>query len=53
MLQAVARPGSLAEAHSILASSKSAAILAGGTVVMPLADQQAILAGTATRVYRL
>jgi CO/xanthine dehydrogenase FAD-binding subunit len=36
MLQAVARPGSLVEAHSILASRDSAAILAGGTVVMPI-----------------
>ena len=36
MLQAVARPGSLAEAHSILASRDSAMIIAGGTVVMPI-----------------
>ena len=32
MLQAVARPGSLAEAHAVLASSDRAAIIAGGTV---------------------
>ena len=36
MLQAVARPGSLAEAHSILASRDGAVIIAGGTVVMPI-----------------
>ena len=36
MLQAVARPGSLAEAHSILASRDGAMIIAGGTVVMPI-----------------
>ena len=36
MLQAVTRPGSLAEAHFILASRDSAVILAGGTVVMPI-----------------
>src|SRR4051794_29105029 len=36
MLQAVARPGSLAEAHAILASRDGAVIIAGGTVVMPI-----------------
>ena len=36
MLQAVTRPGSLAEAHSILASRDGAVIIAGGTVVMPI-----------------
>jgi CO/xanthine dehydrogenase FAD-binding subunit len=36
MLQAVARPGSLAEAHSVLASRDGAMIIAGGTVVMPI-----------------
>ena len=36
MLQAVARPGSLAEAHAILASRDGAIIIAGGTVVMPV-----------------
>ena len=36
MLQAVARPGSLAEAHAILASRDRAMIIAGGTVVMPM-----------------
>ena len=36
MLQAVARPGSVADAHSILASRDSAVIIAGGTVVMPI-----------------
>jgi CO/xanthine dehydrogenase FAD-binding subunit len=36
MLQAVARPGSLAEAHSILLSRDGAMIIAGGTVVMPI-----------------
>src|SRR5690349_13090887 len=36
MLQAVARPRSLAEANSILASTDRAAIIAGGTVIMPV-----------------
>ena len=36
MLQAVARPGSLAEAHAVLASRDRAMIIAGGTVVMPI-----------------
>src|SRR4249919_3218011 len=36
MLQAVARPGSVADAHSILASRDGAVIMAGGTVVMPI-----------------
>ena len=36
MLQAVARPGSLAETHSILLSRDGAMIIAGGTVVMPI-----------------
>src|SRR5262245_66670285 len=36
MLQAVARPRSLAEAHSILRSNDRAAIIAGGTVIMPV-----------------
>ena len=36
MLQAVARPGSLAEAHAVLASRDGAMIIAGGTVVMPI-----------------
>ena len=36
MLQAVARPGSVADAHSILASRDGAMIIAGGTVVMPI-----------------
>ena len=36
MLQAVARPGSLAEAHAVLASCDGAMIIAGGTVVMPV-----------------
>src|SRR5262245_43789493 len=36
MLQAVARPRSLAEAHSILASNDRSAIIAGGTVIMPV-----------------
>jgi len=36
MLQAVARPRSLAEAQSILGGNDRAAIIAGGTVVMPL-----------------
>jgi CO/xanthine dehydrogenase FAD-binding subunit len=36
MLQAVARPGSLAEAHAVLASRDGAIIIAGGTVVMPI-----------------
>jgi CO/xanthine dehydrogenase FAD-binding subunit len=36
MLQAVARPRSLAEAHAILAGNERAAIIAGGTVVMPV-----------------
>jgi CO/xanthine dehydrogenase FAD-binding subunit len=36
MLQAVARPRSLAEAHSILGSNDRTAIIAGGTVIMPV-----------------
>ena len=36
MLQAVARPRSLSDAHSILGNSDRAAILAGGTVIMPV-----------------
>jgi CO/xanthine dehydrogenase FAD-binding subunit len=36
MLQAVARPRSLAEAQAILGGSERAVILAGGTVVMPV-----------------
>ncbi|MDW6020587.1 FAD binding domain-containing protein [Mesorhizobium sp. BAC0120] len=36
MLQAVARPRSLAEAHSILESSDRSAIIAGGTAIMPV-----------------
>ena len=36
MLQAVARPRSLAEARSILGGNPRATILAGGTVVMPV-----------------
>ncbi|MGI6855651.1 FAD binding domain-containing protein [Mesorhizobium sp. 1B3] len=36
MLQAVVVPGSLAEAQAVLGSRESAAIIAGGTAVMPL-----------------
>ena len=36
MLQAVARPSSLAETQAFLAASERAEIVAGGTVVMPL-----------------
>src|SRR5262245_24748727 len=36
MLQAVARPRSLAEAQAALAGTDRAAIIAGGTVVMPV-----------------
>jgi CO/xanthine dehydrogenase FAD-binding subunit len=36
MLQAVARPRSLAEAQAVLAGHQRAAIIAGGTVVMPV-----------------
>ena len=36
MLQAVARPRSIADAQSILAGSDRAAIIAGGTVIMPV-----------------
>ena len=36
MLQAVARPGSLAEAHAVLSTRDRARIIGGGTVVMPM-----------------
>lgn len=46
MLQAVARPRSLAEAHSILGNTDRAVVLAGGTVVMAVQNHGTDAFGT-------